>query len=109
MVGVSSDGSDEGWFFIRVRLTNLESALVGSCDQVVDDRTPGLSDTCDFLLREPSGDVAGEVDNEVSPLYCTLLIICCFVAKISCGLLAALIPVIIVAEFEEDPISSFGV
>ena len=37
VVGVSIDDADEGWCFIRVRLTNLESALVGSCDQVVDD------------------------------------------------------------------------
>ena len=109
MVGVSSDGSDEGWFFIRVRLTNLESALVGSCDQVVDDRSPGLSDTCKFPWLELGGDVVGEVDHEVSPAHCALAIIVCLVAKISCGLLAALIPVVIAAEFEKNPSASFSV
>ena len=104
--GVAIDCADVGGFFIGIRLTNLESALVGSCDQVVDDRSPGLSDTCKFPLLELVRDVAGEVDHEVSPAYCTLAIIVCLVAKISCGLLAALIPVVIAAKFEKNPSAS---
>ena len=55
------------------------------------------------------GDVACEIDDKVPPVYCTLLVVFGFVTKISCGLLAALIPVVIVAEFEDDPSSSSGV
>ena len=55
------------------------------------------------------GDVAGEVDDKVLPAYCTLLVVSGFVTKVSCCLLAALVPVIIVAEFEDDPSSSSGV
>ena len=107
--GVAIDCANVGGFFIGIRLTNLKSALVGSGNQVVDDRSPGLSDTCKFPLPELVRDVAGEVNHEVSPAYCTLAIIVCLVAKISCGLLAALIPVVIVAEFEKNPSASLSV
>ena len=55
------------------------------------------------------GDVAGEVDYKVLPTYCALLVVICLVTKVSCRLFAALRPVLIVAEFEDDPSSSSGV
>ena len=54
-------------------------------------------------------NVAGEVDDEVLPVNCTLLVIGCLMTKVSCRLFAALCPVRIVAEFESDPDSSSGV
>ena len=54
-------------------------------------------------------DVADEVDHEVLPTYCSLLVIPCFVSKVSRGLNAALTPLLIVANFEEDPSSALDV
>ena len=54
-------------------------------------------------------DVADEVDHEVLPTYCSLLIIPCFVSKVTRGLNTALTPILIVAEFEEDPSAALGV
>ena len=72
---------------------------------------PRLRDSCDFpwVKLVVAGNVAGEVDNEISPAYCTLVIIFCDVTKISCGLLAAFILVFIVTKIEKNPSASLRV
>ena len=107
--GMAIDCANVGGFVIGIWLTNLKSALVGSGNQMVDDRSPGLKDACELTLPELGSNVASECRHKVSPTYCSLAIIICFVAKISCGLLAALIPVVIAAKFEKNPSASLCV
>ena len=104
--GVAIDCADVGGFFIGIRLTNLKSALVGSGDQMGDNGSPCIQDACKLTWPEFGSDVASECRHKVSPTYCSLTIIIGFVAKISCGLLAALIPVVIAAKFEKNPSAS---